>query len=193
MSAASATVSAGALVFLAAGTGPAQAETRAAVRAGGDCKLGPLLCGILGGGKGKPAAPPKPPSGGGHSVKPRPHPKPRAAPAHPRTGGSGSDPGSGQAVPQPIAPPAAGAGPAATQYPQETPPALPDITSQDPLVFPEAAPADQSPPAHLVAETRPAGDTMPPLLIATAAGISGAVAALNLSMLNRRLRRPRYR
>ncbi|MCW2947311.1 MAG: hypothetical protein JWR24_4028 [Actinoallomurus sp.] len=192
--AASATVSAGALVFFAAGTGPASAETRLNVQSSGDCKLGGLLCGILGGGKGKPATPPKP--SGGQTGKPKSKPRPKSAPAHPEHGGSGSGSGSGSApIRQPMAPPAADTGPAAAEVtsPQRTPPALPDITSQNPVVFPEAAPGEQPSQAHLVAATAPADGTMPPLLVATASGIIGAVAALNLSVLNRRLRRPRHR
>jgi hypothetical protein len=192
--AASATVSAGALVFFAAGTGPASAETRLNVQTSGDCKLGSLLCSILGGGKGKPATPPK--SSGGQTGKPRSKPRPKSAPAHSGHGGSGSGSGTGSdPVRQPVAPPAADTGPAAPEVtsPQQTPPALPDITSQDPVVFPEAAPGEQPPQAYLVAATAPADGTMPPLLVATASGIIGAVAALNLSVLNRRLRRPRHR
>ena len=47
--AASATVSAGAVVFFAVGAGPVSAETSTTVRTAGECKLGPLLCSILNG------------------------------------------------------------------------------------------------------------------------------------------------
>jgi hypothetical protein len=64
-------------------------------------------------------------------------------------------------------------------------PALPEIAPQDPLVVPESAPSGQG-PAQLVAESAPTGDTVPPALVATASGLIGAVAALNLSVLRRR-------
>jgi hypothetical protein len=44
-----------------------------------------------------------------------------------------------------------------------------------------------------MAASDPAEDSVPPLLVATASGLIGAVTALNLSVLNRRLRRPRSR
>src|SRR3954469_12416719 len=66
---ASATISAGTLIFFAAGAGPATAATHTA-----DCKLGTLLCGVLGGGTtSKPTTPTKPTT----STKPEPKPKPK--------------------------------------------------------------------------------------------------------------------
>jgi hypothetical protein len=65
-------------------------------------------------------------------------------------------------------------------------PALPDVTDQDPLVVPEAGPGGQSPSTRLVADSAPADGTIPPLLVATASGLIGALAALNLSVLRRR-------
>ncbi|GAB3978136.1 hypothetical protein GCM10029978_069920 [Actinoallomurus acanthiterrae] len=98
---------------------------------------------------------------------------------------------------QPVAPPAAGANGGAPQVaaPQQQGPALPDITSQNPLVYPQDSPVrqEQTTPARLVAASDPAGEPVPPLLVATASGLIGAVTALNLSVLNRRLRRPRSR
>ncbi|MEV5707109.1 hypothetical protein [Actinoallomurus sp. NPDC052274] len=204
--AASATVSAGAVVFFAIGTGPASAETSAAVRTAGECKLGPLLCSILNGGKGSASSPPK--SGGSGSSKPttkpsKPKPQPKPKPASGRathsgsgggSGGSGGSSGSGS-VHAPIAPPAAGAGGSAPEVaaPQQQGPALPDIVSRDPVVSPQDSPVgqDQATPARLVAASAPESDPVPPLLVATASGLIGAVTALNLSVLGRRLRRPR--
>ncbi|MEV5749313.1 hypothetical protein AB0L00_15970 [Actinoallomurus sp. NPDC052308] len=203
--AASATVSAGAVVFFAVGTGPASAETSATVRTAGQCKLGPLLCSILNGGKGSASAPPKS-SGGGSSkptTKPKPQPKPKPKPASGRASRSGSGAGSGGSrgsgsVDAPIAPPAAGAAGAGgnapeVAAPQQQGPALPDIVSRDPVVSPQDSPVgqDQASPARLVAASAPESDPVPPLLVATASGLIGAVTALNLSVLGRRLRRPR--
>ncbi|MCO6007811.1 hypothetical protein NE236_22795 [Actinoallomurus purpureus] len=206
--AASATVSAGAVMFFAAGAGPASAESRATVRTAGECKLGPLLCSVLGGGTGKPANPPK--SGGSGSTKPKP--KPSAGHSHHSGSGSGGGSHSGSSggshsgsgggsgsgsVNVPIAPPAAGTAGDAPQVaaPQPQGPALPDITSQGPLVYPQESPVRQEQPtaARLMAASDPAEDSVPPLLVATASGLIGAVTALNLSVLNRRLRRPRSR
>ncbi|GAA4633600.1 hypothetical protein GCM10023196_071770 [Actinoallomurus vinaceus] len=96
---------------------------------------------------------------------------------------------------QPVAPPAAGTTGSAPQVaaPQQQGPALPDITSQNPLVYPQDSPVRQEQPARLVAASAPEGESVPPLLVATASGLIGAVTALNLSVLNRRLRRPRSR
>jgi hypothetical protein len=63
-------------------------------------------------------------------------------------------------------------------------PALPDVAGQDPIVSPENG--GQAPPARLVAESAPDDGDVPPLLVATASGLIGAVAALNLSLLRRR-------
>ncbi|MFL6053454.1 MAG: hypothetical protein ACJ72W_11130 [Actinoallomurus sp.] len=202
--AASATVSAGAVVFFAVGAGPASADSRATVRTAGECKLGTLLCSVLGGGTGTPTNPPK---SGGSGSKPKPQPKPkvktRPTSGHsPRSGsgsgsgsgGSGSGSGSGS-VSGPIAPPAGGSAGNAPQVaaPQQQGPALPDIVSQDPLVYPQDSPVgqEQTTPARLVAASDPEGGSVPPLLVATASGLVGAVTALNLSVLGRRLRRPR--
>lgn len=170
--AASATVSAGALVFFAAGTGPASAATTT------ECKLGKLLCGILGAGTGTPATPPKSSAPPKTSAKPAaPHPKP--APARPRQEGSGD-------VPADPAPPPAEQNDPAVPVPDSSQqaPALPDVAPQDPVVFPETAPR----PARPVAATAPDDPVPPPLLVATASGLIGAVAALNLSIVNHRRR-----
>lgn len=185
MSAASATLSAGALVFFAAGTGPAAAEPESAASTSG-CPLGKLLCGVLGqGGSSTPASPPPKSSGGGGTAskppaKPKPEPKPvtKPAPAHhqPANGPGGA--------PLPV-PPAGGA--PSIPVPQSAQgPDLPDVTNQDPLVLPEAGPDGQSPSARLVADSAPDDGTIPPLLVATASGLIGAIAALNLSVLRRR-------
>src|SRR4051812_5414909 len=77
--AATATGSAGAVLFFAAGVGPASADSRATAGNASECKLGSLICGILGGGgTGTPTAPPS--SGGGHSSMPKPAPKPTVRP-----------------------------------------------------------------------------------------------------------------
>jgi hypothetical protein len=184
--AASATLSAGALVFFAAGTGPASADTRSAVSSLDECKLGKLLCGLLGAGAGTSSSPPKAPVGGTSSkpaAKPKPKPKPRPAakpaPAHHGSGGGGT-------IDAPAVPPPVGGVPSVPVPDSAQTPALPDVTNQDPLVLPEAAPDGQAPAARLVAESAPAGDTVPPLLVATASGLIGAIAALNLSVLRRR-------
>jgi hypothetical protein len=185
--AASVTLSAGALVFFAGGTGTASAETRTAVTGVDECKLGTLLCGLLGAGKGTPAAPPKATASSAPAKpkpaakpKPKPKPKPAAKPAPP------SDDYVGPAD----APPAYPAeGDATIPVPDSAQtPALPEIAPQDPVVVPEG-PGGQSPAAQLVAQSSPTGDTVPPLLVATASGLIGAVAALNLSMLRRRRER----
>jgi hypothetical protein len=181
--AASATVSAGAVVFFTVGAGPASAggrsgqvgregsEPRSTVRTAGECKLGPLLCSILGGGTGKPASPPK--SGGSTKPKPKPRSTPKTRPSSGHSGHSGSGSGDGShsgsgggsgsgsgSVDQPIAPPAAGTTGGAPQVaaPQQQGPALPDITSQNPLVYPQDSPVrqEQTTPARLVAASDPA-------------------------------------
>lgn len=184
--AASATLSAGALVFFAAGTGPASAATPAAVSSPSECKLGKLLCGLLGAGAGTPTtAPPK--TGGGSSAKPsskpkpKPKPKPAAKPAPAHRGASGGSGGGSAGAPLPV-----GGAPDIPVPDSAQTPVLPGVANQDPLVLPEAGPDGQAPPARLVAESAPAGDTAPPLLVATASGLIGALAALNLSVLRRR-------
>jgi hypothetical protein len=183
--AASATLSAGAIVFFAMGTAPASAETPGAVTGVNECKLGKLLCGLLGAGTGTPATPPKasastpakPKPKPSAKPKPKPKPKPAAKPAPP---GSGDD---SVGVPPPL-PVGGGASVPVPESSQEAP-ALPEIAPQDPLVVPGSAPTAQE-PAQLVAESAPAGDTVPPALVATASGLIGAVAALNLSVRRRR-------
>lgn len=187
----SATLSAGALVFFAAGTGPASADTGAAPSTTQECKLGKLLCGILGQGTGTKTSPPKAP-GGSTSTKsaPKPpaksgggaQPKPKPAPAHHSSGGGSG--GGTSAVP----PPAAGDVPTIPVPDSTQTPALPDVTTQDPLVLPEAGPDGQAPTARLAAQSAPENPTVPPLLVATASGLAGALAALNLSVLRRRRR-----
>jgi hypothetical protein len=182
--AASATLSAGALVFFAATTGPASASTGTAGTA--ECKLGKLLCGLLGAGKGTPTTPPptsKPSSrpsskpSAKPAAKPRPRPRPKPAPA--AHGGAGDAP-----LDVPAAPPA-GAAPEVPDSSQQVP-ALPDVADQDPVVVPQSGAG--SPAARLVAESAPDDRPVPPLLVATASGLVGAVAALNLSMVRRRNR-----
>ena len=183
---ASATISAGTLIFLAAGAGPAMATTHTSTNAT-DCKLGDLLCGILGGTtKKKPADTPKPTT----STKPKPKPaskpaaKPRPKPAHaPQSAGGGSH---GLVAPPPLAVPDGTVPQTSTSIP--VPPALPDITAQDPVVMPGQPAPPQAEPAHLTASSEPAGETMPPALIAAASGLIGAVTALNISVINRRRR-----
>ena len=185
VSAASATLSAGALVFFAAGTGPASAESPSAAGTS-ECPLGKLLCGILGqGGSDTPS--PKPSAGGGTttkpSSKPKPRPKPVTKPAPARHGSSNGQAGGAGGAP-PVPP--AGDAPSIPVPQTVRGPALPDVTDQDPLVVPEAAPGGQSPSTRLVADAAPADGTIPPLLVATASGLIGALAALNLSVLRRR-------
>lgn len=185
VTATSATLSAGALVFFAMGTSPASAGTQPAASASG-CTLGKLLCGVLGqGGSATPSSPPK--SGGGTTAstppaKPKPQPKPADRPAPAHRGSTGSARGAGGAAP--AIPPAAGAPsypvPQSAQAPQ-----LPDVSDQDPLVVPGAAPGGPS-SKRLVADSAPQGETIPPLLVATASGLIGAIAALNISVLRRR-------
>jgi hypothetical protein len=193
--AASARVSAGALVFLASGTGAASAQTQGLLGSGSgsDCKLGvlgELVCGLLGVGGGTTTAPPKAPSGGGSTSapkpkpQPKPKPKPKAAPAH--------HPGSAHAQ-HPVAPPDIPGAPVPPQIaaPQQSGPALPDIVPQDPLVVPQPVPPAPTSQARLASATDPLPEPMPPLLIATASGIIGAVAALNISILRQGRRRHR--
>jgi hypothetical protein len=182
MGAASATLSAGALVFFAAGTGPASAQTPSTVSSLNECKLGKLLCGLLGAGAGTPTTAPTK-SGGGSSAKPTSKPKPKPKPAsRPAPAHQGNSKGSSAGAPLPV-----GGGAPDVPVPESAQtPALPDVADQDPLVLPEAGPDGQAPPARLVAESAPAGDTVPPLLVATASGLIGAIAALNLSVLRRR-------
>lgn len=186
LGAASATLSAGALVFFA-GAGPAYAAASPSPKAG-KCKLGPL-CSILDGGQGHPAKPPSNP-------KPKPKPKPvkPAAPKHHASthGSSHSHTSSSSSTSStPNLPHTS-----SRQRPQVAPqardqsPALPDISPQAPAVFPQAAPERQQ--AQLMASDSPAvTNQTSPLVVATASGAVGFVAALNLSVLNRRLRRPR--
>ncbi|HZE32142.1 MAG TPA: hypothetical protein VE198_11965 [Actinoallomurus sp.] len=183
--AASATLSAGALVFFAAGTGPASAETRTAATGVNECKLGKLLCGLLGAGTGTPATPPKASASTPAKPKPKPSAKPRPQPK-PKPATKPAPPGDGDdsvGVPPPL-PVGGGASVPVPESSQEAP-ALPEIAPQDPLVIPGSAPTAQG-PAQLVAESAPTGDTVPPALVATASGLIGAVAALNLSVLRRR-------
>jgi hypothetical protein len=190
--AAMATVFTGAFVFGVAGAGPVSAATSAG-RTGSGCVLGGLLCGILGGGKSTPAPPPKSPGGGkpgGGKAKPTPPPKSSgggtSAKPKPKSGSSGGGP-----VPQPFAPAGLGFTTKGAPSPQQTPPLLPDVTSQNPQVVPEAADRTR---ARLVAATDPVGSAaVSPLLVATASGLGGVVAAFNVSALNhrRRLRRSR--
>lgn len=195
--AASATVSAGAVAFLAFGTGPAAAQTLSApaqpAQAGTDCRLGTLLCGILGGAGSTPSTPPAPGGGGTTAPKPKTTAAPKAparpkpAPAPARHSGS-----TGGTAPRSAVRPPAGTvgGGAAMPVPLDRPtPVLPDVTAQDPVVFPEPSqPAGQPARARLVAAGDEQSGTIPPLLVATASGLAGAVAALNMSMLKRRRR-----
>jgi hypothetical protein len=185
----SVTLSAGTLVFFTVGAAPASAAT-ARSAAVNDCL--PLLkpvCDVLGGSDPSTPPPPKSSGGGGSgggtateptsAPKPKPKPKPAAKPparAHHVSGG-----GTGAAPPPPT-----GNAPTIPVPQTAQAPALPNVAGQDPLVVPEAAPGGQSPSARLVADSSPDGDTIPPLLVATASGLIGAIAALNLSVLRRR-------
>jgi hypothetical protein len=181
--AASATLSAGALVFFAAGTAPAVAETQSAATTADECKLGKLLCGLLGAGSGTPAAPPKTTAAAKPTTKPKPKPKPKPAakPAAPHHGSAGSG---GLSVDGPPALPVEGDAPTVAAPESTATPALPEIAPEDPVVVPEAG--GGPPSSQLVADSQPAGQPVPPLLVATASGLIGAVAALNLSLLRRR-------
>lgn len=178
-------------MFFAAGSGTASAATPGTATAAGDCKLGPLLCGLLGAGTKTPTSPPTT-SAPAPTAKPaapaaKPKPRPKPAPAHHarKSGSSGS-------APRPVVPPAIGA--AAPQIPVPpaslpSPPALPDVTAEDPLVLPEPEAGQPEEQARLAAATDAEdGGTLPPLLVATASGVIGAVAALNLSVMSRRRR-----
>jgi hypothetical protein len=200
--AATATVFTGAFVFCAAGAGPASAEMSTA-SADTECVLGSLLCGILGGkkapapaptspGGGKTKPPPKS-SGGGTSTMPKSKPKPkskRRIPTRPNGGGSGSGASGGVSVPLPFVPPGGvGLDTKGAPSAQRASALLPDVTSQDPQVVPETAGR-----ARLVAATDPVGAVaVSPLLVATAAGLGGAVAAFNVSVLHHRRRLRRLR
>lgn len=186
LGAVSATLSAGTLMFFAMGSAPASAATSRS-SATGDClPLLQLVCDILGHGGSTSSSPP-PASGGGttskpsSAPKPKPKPKPEAKPparAHHASGGSA---GGSEAVPSGDVP--------AIPVPQTAQaPALPDVTDQDPLVVPEAGPGAEPPSARLVADSAPDGETIPPLLVGTASGLIGAIAALNLSVLRHRRR-----
>src|SRR5262245_16471684 len=179
----SATLSAGALVFFAAGTGTASAETQATTTT--DCKLGTLLCGLLGAGKGTAATPPKTtaPAKPTAKAKAKPKPKPAAKPAAPHhaPGGSG-----GASVEGPPPLPVEGGQPTVPTPDSAQGPALPEIAPQDPVVLPEAQNGDGSSNSRLAADEQPSSESVPPLLVATASGLIGMVAALNLSVLRRR-------
>ena len=188
LGAVSATLSAGTLMFIAMGATPASAATGRA-SATDDClPLLKPLCDILGVGGSTSSSPPASSGGGGgtgskpsSAPKPKPKPKPAAKPparAHHASGGSARGSGS---VPLP-----SGDVPTAPVPQTAQAPALPDVTGQDPLVVPEAGPGAESPSARLVADSAPDGETIPPLLVATASGLIGAVAALNLSVLRHR-------
>ena len=179
--AASAAVAAAALTALIALAGPASASTPDTA---GGCKLGALLCAILGGGKpatpsptpspthSAPAPSPKPPT------KARPRPRPSETRARSRTAaGSGS-------APAPLTP---GFATFAPPTQAETPFALPNVPAMNPQAPPEVAP--QIPSTRLVAAVGPSVGALPPALVATASGLIGAVAAINLSMLQRGRRR----
>jgi hypothetical protein len=187
----SAALSAGALVFLAAGATPASAETQSRAAAS-DCPLGKLLCSILGLGDSDPSSPPSSGSGGGGggtttepSSAPRPKPRPQPAgqpPAHSRHTTEHGARGTGGAPPGLPA----GDGPSIPAPRTARGQALPEVTGQDPLVMPDAGSAGAPPTARLVADSSSGGKTIPPLLVATASGLIGAVAALNLSVLRHR-------
>lgn len=185
--AASVTLSAGALVFFAVGTTPASASTSQTTS---ECELGKLLCGVLGTGSGTATSPPPQTSGGGGTIpkptgRPAPAPKPKPAARPPASPTAGHAPAHHH--PTGGASPARPAGDTASiPIPDSVQtPALPDVTGQDPLVLPEAPPGGE--PARLAGESeRPDHETVPPLLVATASGLIGAVGAFNLSVLRRR-------
>jgi len=133
------------------------------------------------------APPPPPPPPPKPAPAPKPAPKPKAAPARAHHSGASGGTAPGPAVRAPSGP---GGDAPAVPVPQDRPtPVLPDVTAQDPVVFPEpsgGAPA----PARLVAagDDRPRQGTIPPLLVAIASGLAGAMAAANVSVLRRRVR-----
>lgn len=179
LGAVSATLSAGTLVFFAAGTTPASAQTRSA--AASDClPLLKLVCDILGVGGSDPSTPPPKSSTPKPSGAPKPKPKPKPAgkaptPARHASGGGGAAPPAGYAPTIPV--------PQSAQAP-----ALPNVGNEDPLVLPESALGAESPSARLVADDSPGGETISPLLVATASGLIGAIAALHISVLSGRRR-----
>lgn len=186
LGAVSATLSAGTLMFFAMGATPASAAT-ARSDATGDCL--PLLqpvCDILGHGGSTSSSPPPASGGGGGTASkpssaPKPKPKPAAKPPARSHHASGGAAGGSEAVPLP-----SGDVPTIPVPQTAQAPALPDVTAQDPLVVPEAGPGAEAPSARLVADSAPDGETIPPLLVATASGLIGAIAALNLSVLRHR-------
>lgn len=182
---ASGTVLAGAFFFSVMGAGTASAGTSAG-RGDHDCILRDLLGSVVDEGKAGPPRSPEPPGGspsggsptsGGTPQKARPAARPAdASRTH------------GQARTQRL-------GPAAQldasklwpkSSPKRRPPVLPEIgqSGQQP---PRTAPV-QAAASRPVAETVPTGAQAPPFLIATASGLGGAVAAFNISALNRRRR-----
>lgn len=192
--AASATVSAGALVFLGSGTAAASAQTQGLLGSGSDCHLGvlgELVCGLLGVGGTTTTAPPKAPSGGGTSSAPKPQPRPKpkatpmpkAVPAHHSGASHAQHPAAAPQIP------GVPGGAPQLAAPQQSGPALPDIVPQDPVVFPQAPQPAPATRARLASATDPVPEPLPPLLIATASGIIGGVAALNLSLLRQGRRR----
>ncbi|WP_329234568.1 hypothetical protein OG417_28160 [Actinoallomurus sp. NBC_01490] len=258
---ASATLSAGALVFFAAEASPASAATGTATASVGACRLGKRLCGLLGAGKGIAAKPPK--SSAGPSSRHSPEPaaehkhkhkhKPKSAnrpaprshhhgtvshlmnlptppanaspaaptpPAEPNPDVSRPPTDTSPDIPAPPADPVPDqptppadtnpgvSAPTAGPIPHVPPPpanvrpgvsapkssaaaALPDVPDRDPAVAPGSTANPQAErlaaePALLVAESAPDGEPLPPLLVATASGLIGALAALNLSLLFRR-------
>ncbi|GAA4517805.1 hypothetical protein GCM10023191_090980 [Actinoallomurus oryzae] len=287
---ASATLSAGALVFFAAEAAPASAATGTATASVGACKLGKRLCGLLGAGKGISAKPPRSSAGPSSRHSPEPaaehkhkpksanRPAPRShhhgtvshlvnlptppADASPATPAPPTEPNpsvptpptdTSPDVPAPPADPSpdqptppADTNPAALTRPadtnpavsaptadpspdQPTPPtdtnpavsaptadaiphvptppanarpgvsapgssaaaALPAVPDRDPAVVPGSTADPQAErlaaePALLVAESAPDGEPLPPLLVATASGLIGALATLNPSLLFRR-------
>lgn len=188
----SATLSAGTLVFITVGAAPASAATTGSAAANDCLPLLKLVCDILGGGSDPTTPPPSSGGGGGGgtsdkpSSAPKPKPRPKPADKPPAKTHHGGSAGQDAPVGDAARPLPAGDVPTVPVPQTAQAPALPDVADQDPLVVPEAAPGAAETPARLVADSSPEGDTIPPLLVATASGLIGAIAALNFSVLRRR-------
>ena len=190
-------MSAGACVFFVAGTGAASAATphpavKATTQSSCDlvCQLRNTWNKITG--TGHQANPPANPPSSSHTTTHSGSTHSGSSTSHTShsTGSSHSSATNGLTTPMNTpggtAPVAA---PQTAQLPQ-----LPEIAGdQSPVVFP-GQPNTPARQVHL--ESAAAQDqtvTVTPELVATAAGLIGVVAALNLSVLSRRLRRPQTR
>lgn len=188
----------GTLLLLVAGAGPASAATAAdeAATDAGHCILGTLLCGILSGGKTEPTPSPTPtptapgtgtaPTKPAHPSKPTAGARPKARPK-PKTSGSDSA-AAAQGAQRYTLPVGTGITIPRIPLAERMTPLFPDVASRSPQVLSEPADHEQ---ARLTAASGPLDSATPPLLVATAAGLAGAMAAFNVSVIGRRLRRPR--